>query len=260
MPSIRCANCNFLNFDTAASCKKCKEPLGIAAVSGVSTAANAPNVYSGGNMASFQPQPRQPQQQQLRATPPRRQPASSYHNPPPPNFYDDLRGEHPAASVKHDYSRTFTVSIPPVCVKCGNDDGLTMKKFKNDYTPPLAYLGFLLGGVLPLLIVILICRKRHKMNGLFCAGCWNWFKVSGAISTLTALAALGVMFVAMVAGVITNSALTGIIIFLTALGIGIWGSYFAKKISPKYVKTNRKQIYIDIPNYGEVDFTASGAL
>lgn len=243
MASIRCPNCNLLNFDTAPECKRCKQPL----------AAHEP-AFAGYGTASAQTTGSVPQY----SKPPVR-PATTYFEPPPPNFFNELSQGQPAPAPAA-YTHTITVSIPPVCVKCGGTHDLAMQKFKKDYTPPLAYFGFLLGGILPLLIVILVCRKIHKMNGLFCSECWNRYRPQSAVSTLTALGALAMMFAALIIGFASESAALGMFVFLAALGVAIWGNYYAKKVSPKYVKTNRKQIFINIPNYGEIDFTHSGAL
>lgn len=246
MASTRCPNCNFLNFASEPACKKCRQPLG----NNASEPAFAGYETAGVQMAGSAVTATQFSQQ-----PPVRQSGSSYYNPPPPNFYDDLRSDHPAPT-RNDYSRTVTISIPPVCVKCGSHDQLAMQKFKKDYTPPAAYLGFLAGPI-PFLIILLIARKRHNLNGLFCGECWTGFRTFMPASTISALLVLGFLFGGIIMSFVLNTAFVGFLGVIAALGTGIYGSYYTKKISPKFVKTNRKQVYIDIPRYGEVDFTHS---
>ena len=254
MASIRCPNCNFLNFANESACKRCRQPIGNAVPETVSAG------YAGGNYspnpapAAFQNAPPQRQQQpqpQVQAT--------SYYEPPPPNFYRDLGAEHPRPFIRNappprPNAPVTNDLIPPVCARCGGSRDLEMKSFKKDYTPPIAYIG-VLGGVLPLLILVLVLRKRHKMNGLFCPQCWNTFKLYPLFSALFAFLSLGVL----IGGIILAIAFAkpGVIFFafVAAVGFAIYGSYFSKKISPKFVKMNRERIFINIPNYGEVDFT-----
>jgi len=102
MASTRCPNCNFLNFDTAAECKKCKQPFGAIVPEAAYAGFGANGVYqTAGTIAPV-------------TVPPSR-PATSFLEPPPPNFYDDLRSGHPAANVDNNFSAT--VSVPPACAK-----------------------------------------------------------------------------------------------------------------------------------------------
>jgi hypothetical protein len=248
MASIRCPNCNFLNFATEQSCKKCRQPIG----------AFVPEAAPAGyGTSNFQPAHTNPSAFQY-SQPPQQapQPATSYYTPPPPNFYDELRSGHPAPPVRNDYVRTFTVSIPPVCVKCGGASDLSMQNFKKDYTPPIAYIG-IFGGILPLLVLVLVLRKQHKLNGLFCPECWDKFKHYSLFSNLFGLSVLGLLFGGLIFAIAANNPYIGLFGFIAAVMIGIFGNYYSRKISPKFVKMNRKQIYIKIPNYGEIDFTHS---
>jgi hypothetical protein len=242
MASIRCPNCNLLNFDTAPECKKCRQPLGNsaapeAAYAGFGTDGRYQTISSAPAVSSAPS-------------------ASSYYEPPPPNYYNDLRGGHDAPVVNHGYTRTITISIPPVCVKCGDPNNVSMRKFKKDYTPPAAYLGILVGPI-PLLIILLIARKRHKLNGLFCTECWSKFKNYGTISAFSALGVLGLIFGGIFFTFAFNKPLVSLFGVVTAIGLGIYSSYYLKKISPKFVNTNRQQVNISIPGYGECEFTNS---
>jgi hypothetical protein len=241
MASIRCPNCNLLNFDTAPECKKCREPLGTSAPEAAYAGFGANGAYHGA-----------PQMEQAQ------QASSSYFEPPPPNYYNDLRGEHPTAKVGHGtgYHRTLTISIPPACVKCGSGHGVAMYDFKKDYTPPAAYFGFLLGPI-PFLIILLIARKKHKMKGLFCGECWSAFRMYGTVSTLSALAGIAFLIGGLIVALSFSRPLVGLAGFILCVGIAIWGNVYGKKISPKFVKTSRQQIYIDIPGYGDTEFTHS---
>ncbi len=255
MASLRCPKCNLLNFDTAPECKRCRQPLGSGlpgAAPGIAPEAAPEAAYAGfGTDGRYQTVGTAVQAPQ----PPAR-PASSYFEPPPPNFYNDLRGEHAAPVVNHGYTRTITISIPPVCVKCGDSNDLSMRKFKKDYTPPAAYLGILVGPI-PLLIILLIARKRHKLNGLFCTECWSKFKHYGTISAFSALGVLGLIFGSIFFTFAFNKPAISFFGIIGALALGIYSSYYQKKISPKFVNTNRQQVNISIPGYGECDFTNS---
>jgi len=246
MASIRCPNCNFLNFATDPACKKCRQPIGNFAVE--TAAASA---YGNGNLQTVNTGPAAFQYSQ----PPQQVQFPTYYAPPPPNFYDELGQVHaPPARNGAGFSANGTM-IPPVCVKCGGDKrDLSMRNFKKDYTPPIAYIG-VFGGILPLLILILVLRKRHKVNALFCPECWDKFKHYSLYSNLFGFVCLGALIGGLVMAVIVQRPALGLFAFFVSIGVGIFGKYYENKISPKYVKTNRSQIYIKIPNYGEVDFT-----
>lgn len=259
MHSIRCANCNFLNFATEQACKRCRQPMGNfapePAVSGYGTgnmqAANtspAAHQYSQLPQQYSQPPQRYSQSQQVQFP--------TYHEPPPPNFYDE-HGQVRQAAFRGGYASPAN-PVPPVCVKCGGGHDLAMQNFKKDYTPPIAYIG-IFGGILPLLILVLVLRKRHKMNGLFCPECWGKFKHHSVYSALLSFACLGVLIGGILLAIIAERPMVGLFAFFLAVGIAIFTKIFEHKVSPKYVKTNRNQIYINIPNYGEIDFTHSAA-
>lgn len=265
MASIRCPNCNFLNFANESACKRCRQPIGNAVPETVSAGYAGSNYSPSPAPAVFQKSPpqRQPQPQPQAQQLPQQQvqlPATSYYEPPPPNFYRDLGAEHPRPFIRNAPPNAPVTNdlIPPVCARCGGGRDLAMKSFKKDYTPPIAYIG-VFGGILPLLILVLVLRKRHKMNGLFCSECWNRFKLYPLFSALFAFLSLGVLIGGIIVGIAFSKPGVMFFAFVAAVGIAIYGSYFSKKISPKFVKMNRERIFINIPNYGEVDFTHTAA-
>jgi hypothetical protein len=245
MHSIRCANCNFLNFATEPACKRCRQPMGTAVPEAAASG------YSTSNLQAVNTNPAAYQYSQ----PPQQVQFPSYYAPPPPNFYDEYGRVHPAPPAPAGYGAN---PVPPVCVKCGGSHDLSMQNFKKDYTPPIAYIG-IFGGILPLLILVLVLRKRHKMNALFCTECWSRFKNHSVYSALLSFSCLGVLIGGIIAAIIAETAAVGLFAFLLAVGIAIFTKYFENKVSPKYVKMNRNRIFIKIPNYGEVDFTATTA-
>ncbi len=245
MHSIRCANCNFLNFATEAACKRCRQPMGNAVAETVTNGYGTSNLQAvNTSPAAFQYSQQQPQQVQF----------PTYYEPPPPNFYDEHGQVHPGHPVRNGRGFSQAEPVPPVCVKCGGSHDLSMQNFKKDYTPPIAYLG-IFGGILPLLILVLVLRKRHKMNALFCPGCWDKFKHHAVYSGLLSFACLAVLLGGLITAVAAERPMLGLFAFLAAVGIAIYTKYLENKISPKYVKMNRKQVFIKIPNYGEIDFT-----
>ena len=182
-------------------------------------------------------------------------PAPTFQHSAPQDFRPQFAPQHfsPPQPQPQSY-------LPQVCIKCGTSHQLYLQKFKKTYTPPLAYLGFLLGGILPLLIVLMICRKDHHINAAFCGECWGRFRYAYVFSLLFGLGCLFTLTAAIFAGVILQSGMVAFAGVSLAIAIAAWGGYYDKKISPKFKKITRRTAVIEIPNVGEIDFAPSGVL
>lgn len=60
--------------------------------------------------------------------------------------------------------------LPPICCKCGAHHDLRGRTAKLVWVNPLAYLG-LLGGLLPMMIMVLVLQKRAEVWVPICGRC-----------------------------------------------------------------------------------------
>lgn len=60
--------------------------------------------------------------------------------------------------------------LPPVCCKCGTQHGLRGRPTNLVWVNPLAYLG-LLGGLFPMMILVVVLQKRAHVTLPICAAC-----------------------------------------------------------------------------------------
>jgi transcription elongation factor Elf1 len=220
MSSTKCAQCGLVNFSTAVQCKRCRQPLN--------------------EMSAFADQ--RAYQQNQPPPVPQNNYQQPFQTPPPPPVFDN------------GYDRQF--NQPPAnfcCIKCGSRTGVTMQNFKKTYTPPVAYLGILIGPLI-FLILALVLRVRHQLNAPFCASCWSGFKNLGAVSTLLNLACILVLMFGVAAGMMNQS--FGLTVFSIILGVafGIASKVYESKVAPKYKKVDGKVVVIDAPAVGEVAF------
>src|ERR1044072_8438214 len=141
MASTRCPNCNFLNFDTAPQCKRCRGALN------ASPEAAYADISAGGRQPSARP------------VTPFARPKHTFNEPPPPNFYRELGADHPrpfittARPVTADQAAAPADEIPFACVKCGGEQDLELQDFKKDYIPPAAYVAFMFNPIILLLVI-----------------------------------------------------------------------------------------------------------
>jgi hypothetical protein len=214
-----------VNFSAALQCKRCGQPLN--------------------EMSAFADQ--RAYQQNATATAPQnnyQQPFQPFQTPPPPPVFNN------------NYNQQFNrPQAPPnfCCIKCGSRSGVAMQNFKKTYTPPVAYLGILIGPII-FMILALVLRVKHQLNAPFCAPCWGGFKNVGTISILLNLACVFAFMFGVIVGTVSES--SGLTAFAIIVGIafGIGAKVYESKVSPKYKKVNGKVVVIDAPTIGEVAF------
>lgn len=250
MASIRCPNCNLLNFDTAPECKRCREVLNA-----------SPEAAYAGIAANGSQQFARPAAPTLPASTgaPTARAQHTFNEPPPPNFYRELGAEHPRPFIKDAQPAQPAAAgeIPFACVKCGRSQELELQDFKKDYIPPAAYIAVMFNPII-LLIVILITRKQHKVSALFCPNCWGKFKNYRTICVLTGVIA----FAGLIGAIVAVANIENMVLVLSAWAIpiiiAIGGVAYAQRIAPVYGKINRHDVFIKIPDHGEVDFSRNG--
>ncbi|HEX8247304.1 MAG TPA: hypothetical protein VF599_03895 [Pyrinomonadaceae bacterium] len=224
MTSTKCAQCGLVNFSTAVQCKRCGQPL------------NEMSAFADQRayQQNVQPLPTAAPQNNYRQ-------AQSFQTPPPPPVFDS-------------HQQMFDQPPPNwCCIKCGGRNGVSIQSFKKTYLPPVAYLGFLIGPLI-FLILALILRVKHHLNAPFCAQCWDGFKNQPTISTLLSLACV----VALCGGIILSFAMEsvafGFLAVIAGISVGIYAKFYESKVSPKYKKVNGKLVVIDAPLVGDVTF------
>ena len=159
--------------------------------------------------------------------------------PPPPIFHESQTRSLPRQGLH--------------CVTCGGRQNISFQNFKKDYVPPIAYLGFF-AGLLPLVILILVLRTRHKINVPFCAECWKNYRTAKILETFSSLGFLIGLIISIIAGVAAESLVVFFLFFGVTIALYIWGAIYTKKVSPKIKQIDRRQIVIDAPIVGELCF------
>ncbi|HEV7646500.1 MAG TPA: hypothetical protein VGO50_21375 [Pyrinomonadaceae bacterium] len=247
MASTRCPNCNFLNFDTAPQCKRCRGVLN----------ASPETAYAGIATSGVERSARA-----ATSSAPSARPQHTFNEPPPPNFYRELGAAHPRPFITDAppaaADREAPVNeIPFACVKCGIGQDLELQDFKKDYIPPAAYITVMFNPII-LLIVILVTRKQHKVSALFCPKCWGKFKDYKTICFVTG----GVAFAGLIGAIVAVANIENMILMISAWAIpiiiAIGGTAYAQRIAPVYGKITRHEVFIKVPDHGEVDFSNSG--
>jgi hypothetical protein len=223
MSSTKCAACGLVNFSTAIQCKRCAQPL------------NEMSAFA--EQRTYQQNPPQPTAPQNNF-----QPLQPFQAPPPPPVF---HGQNPA----------HYQTPPPdfCCIKCGSRNGVSMQNFNKSYLTPIAYLGFLIGPLI-FLILALVLRVKHHLNAPFCAGCWSGFKNYPTISNLLSIACVVALFGGIAAGILLESPAFGFLAVIVGVGIGIYAKVYELKVSPKYKKVDRKLVVISTPTGGDVTF------
>ncbi len=220
MSSIKCANCRLVNFSTETHCKRCQQPL---------------NEFT--NIAAQRPY--QANSQQAAAY---QNPYQPYQTPPPPPAFDAFGREIlPQADTQM------------LCVKCGSRESVQIQNFKKEYVPPIAYIGAFI-GIIPMLILILCLKVRHKLTAPFCTDCWSRFGRSATFSTASSVGfVLGVPLSFIV--LLTFESWFGFL-FVLALTFGfvICAAIYKHLNSPKYKKVDRRQVIIEAPLVGEIRY------
>jgi hypothetical protein len=239
MPSIKCPQCNLVNFSTELNCKRCGNPLSEYAPFAEQRAfqtAVEPNYQTQGfvpNAAhNFQTQGFQPPAAFQNQTAP-------YHPqqmPPAPAAYQNRYEPPPLSSIK-----------------CGERREVYMQNFKKNYIPPVCFFGAFL-GLLPAAILIAVLQVDHYLTVPFCGHCWSKFNQIKTIETLTSIGALLVMIGAVVIGVVSQSLFVFLLVFAGAIALIVYGQRFKSKNSPKFKKVNRREVVITDPIFGDVSF------
>ncbi len=216
MASIRCSNCNLVNFGTETQCKRCKQPL-----------QELLNIADE-RQADFNQNP-----QNSTST------FHSYQMPTtPPVFYEDQRQPE----------------MPRMCcIKCNKQNNISMQNFKKDYVPPILYITFFL-GILPGLLLIALLKVKHNVSAPFCQECWKNFRRIPGKDVLGLFGIIGGFFIGIFALVIFESVFLMLLIFAGGIGLMIHSQVFKSKHSPKYKKVTRKEVIITDPIYGDICF------
>lgn len=226
MSSIKCMACGLVNFATAASCKRCQQPLNeLAPVA---------------EQRNYQ-----------------RQPAQDYNSPPPPPVFHKQQMHHANVpqSAPSGYGRQSSGranrQAADNCIKCGGAN-TSYQQFKKYYIPTWIN-GF---AIAPLLMLILISffKVTHNINAPFCDSCWEKFKngkaVGMATGTLSMILAAGSIF----AFTIFDSIVAFMGTIILSVVVYIVGHMYKESTSPKFKKVDADVVMIDTPAMGEINF------
>jgi hypothetical protein len=136
-------------------------------------------------------------------------------------------------------------------VKCGARHGLTHETFSVTYTPPWAYLG-ILGGVIPLMLLLFLLRKRHSAEVLFCEDCADRYRLSRYVSPLTA-AALAAILIGSVALSVSGGSGMPLLVGLLLMAATVVGAmWFQSSARPKCARLDGNNAILEVPGVGHV--------
>jgi len=219
MPTTTCPKCAYENSNFSSECEFCKEPLPYTTF---------------GNEG-------QGRQGTQTTYPPYTNPA--YQQPPPPPRFDE------AGNI----AVTNPVRTRMTCVKCGGGGGVELEYVKKEYVPPLVYLALLISPIL-VVILALILKVKHEFNIPFCRECWQNYNRANTIATASVFGFVGLLIVGVVGAVFFESPLIILLAILAAIAGLIYGLVTKKSNSPVYKKVDGKQVVIDDPVLGDVQF------
>jgi hypothetical protein len=136
--------------------------------------------------------------------------------------------------------------FPPMCIKCGTDAYVKMRKKRFTWFHPLAYLG-LLGGILPFAIVALIMQKKATVSFGVCSTHRTNRLILALVGTFLVLGSIALMVVAGMqeSGLLFLAALA--ILLISIIGLAITspimtpariedGVIKLKRVSPEFMK------------------------
>ncbi|GEM_PF-3440497 len=221
MATVRCKNCNLVNFSTEPQCKRCKQPL-IEYSNFVDQRQYQTSFEQSSNPPQYQNQP---------------SPFQPYQMPPPPNYYED---------------QSYGV-MQMSCIKCGGRNRVTRQNFKKDYVPPYLYICFLI-GFLPGAILIALLKIKHQLSAPFCGECWqNYSKISSK-ETMGVVGFLGCFFGGLFGLIAFESVFVMLVIFAVGIGLLVRGQMYKSKHSPKYKRITSREVIITDPVVGDISF------
>ena len=144
---------------------------------------------------------------------------------------------------------TYT-RLPAACAVCGSADGLGPRIVTRVYTPTWVYLG-LFAGLLPALILALIFQVTHKLRLKVCPRCGKRLAWAGAVHWLAVLGSLGLIFAAIVVGILNESWLLFFGVFGLAVALAIASGRFHSRANPRYTIFTKDEVEIEIPGHGK---------
>lgn len=140
--------------------------------------------------------------------------------------------------------------LPAACAVCGSAEGLTLRAVTRIYTPPWVYLG-LFAGLLPALILALVFQVKHQLRVKVCPRCGSRLAWAGAVHWLAVLGALGLIFAAIVVGILNESWLLFFGVFGLAVGLAIASGRFHNRANPRYTIFTKNEVELEIPGHGK---------
>jgi hypothetical protein len=219
MPTTTCPKCAYENSNFSAECEFCKEPLPYTSFGNEG--------QRGHEAGTTYPSYTDP----------------AYQRPPPPPRFDEAGN----IAVINPVRTRLT------CVKCGGGHGVELEYVKKEYVPPLVYLALLIS---PILVVILamVLKVKHELNIPFCRECWQNYNRANTIATASVFGFIGLLIAGFVGMLLFDSPWIMLLGILAAIAGIIYGLVGKKRNSPVYKKVDGKQVVIDDPVLGDIQF------
>ena len=217
MASIRCGNCNLVNFATDANCKRCGQPLGAAQQQQSPPYANYQQPGNAYHYPAASPGNYAPQQSYQQ---PYAYQQNQYQQPSPAYGMAQQHYQYPPAPYAAAYAQGFWrdgstlvmykhLPMPDRCIKCNAPaNGIRLRR-KLSWHPP-AYFLLVFIGVLLYAIVAMIASKRATIDVGLCEEHYNkrrtgilvsWLMFALSIGSFVLATILGGEFVAFLGGI-----------------------------------------------------------
>jgi hypothetical protein len=140
---------------------------------------------------------------------------------------------------------------PPVCSVCGAREGVNVRNFTRTYTPNWVWL-FLPLGILPAAIIGLIVQVKHSLSLPICSRCFQRRSWAGAVSWLSIIVCIFLIFVAVGLGISLRSWLVFLVISGFIAAIAYLSGRYDRSVNPRYTQFTKDRVEIDVPGSGRI--------
>jgi len=138
-----------------------------------------------------------------------------------------------------------------VCSICGTSDGVDVRNFTRTYTPNWVWL-FLPLGILPAGIIGLIVQVKHSLSLPTCSRCFQRRSWAGAVSWLSIIVCIFLIFVAVGLGISLKSWLVFLVISGFIAAIAYLSGRYDRSVNPRYTQFTKERVEIDVPGRGRI--------
>ena len=169
-------------------------------------------------------------------------------NPAAPQSADQKAGE------EIDKQSGIPKAGPPlsaVCSICGKSDGVQVRNLTRTYTPNWVWL-FLPLGILPAAVIGLMVQVKHSLSLPICSRCAQRRSWAGAVSWLSIIVCIFLMFFAVGLGIFLKSWIVFLVISGFIATIAYLAGRYDRSVNPRYTQFTKERVEIHVPGRGRI--------